>query len=72
MDDLLSCKMLLYVRYPRVYRYKMITTVRGVHITLKDRNELGGDNKHDTNGWVNLSVINVSIESFLQYPDEPT
>ena len=23
-----------------------------------------------TNGWVNLSVINVSTESFLQYPDE--
>ena len=26
--------------------------------------------KHGTNGWVNLSVINVSTESFLQYPDE--
>ena len=55
-----------------MYRYKIITTVRGVHIMLKDPNELGGDNKHDTNGWVNLSVVNVSIESFLQYPDEPT
>ena len=39
--------------------------------TVKDPNELGCDNKHDTNGWVNLSVINVSIESFSQYPDEP-
>ena len=28
--------------------------------------------KHGTNGWVNLSLINayVSTESFLQYPDE--
>ena len=26
--------------------------------------------KHGTNGWVNVSVINVSTESFLQYPDE--
>ena len=32
-------------------------------------NELGCHNKHDTNGWVNLSVI--SVESFLLYPDEP-
>ena len=23
------------------------------------------DNKHGTNGWINLSVINVSVESFL-------
>ena len=23
------------------------------------------DNKHDTNGWMNLSVIYVSVESFL-------
>ena len=55
--------------------------VRGMHIMLfpqkgilllKDPNELGCDNKHDKNGWVNLSVINVSIEDFLQYPDEPT
>ena len=43
-----------------------------VHVLLKDPNEFGGDNKDDTNGWVNLSVINVSIERFLQYPDEPT
>ena len=38
---------------------------------LKDPNELGCYNKHDTNGWMNLSVINVSVESFLLYPDEP-
>ena len=45
-----------------------------VHVLLKDANELGCDNivKHDTNGWVNLSVINVSVERFLQYPDELT
>ena len=45
-----------------------------VHLLLKDPNELGCDNtvKHDTNGWVNLSVINVSVERFLQYPDEST
>ena len=36
-----------------------------VHVLLKDPNELEGDNKHDTNGWVNLSVINVSIERFF-------
>ena len=35
----------------------------------KDPNELGCHNKHDTNGWVNLSVI--TVESFLLYPDEP-
>ena len=55
--------------------------VKGMHIMLfpqkgilllKDPNELGCDNKHDKNGWVNLSVINVSIEDFLQYRDEPT
>ena len=55
--------------------------VRGMHIMLfpqkgilllKDPNELGCDNKHDKNRWVNLSVINVFIEYFLQYPDEPT
>ena len=28
-------------------------------------------NEHDTNGWMNLSVINVSVGSFLLYPDEP-
>ena len=39
-------------------------------LLLKDPNELGCDNKHDTNGWVNLSVID-SVESFLLYPDEP-
>ena len=39
---------------------------------LKDPSELGCNNKHDTNGCMNLSVINVSIESFLQCPDEPT
>ena len=38
---------------------------------LKLPNELGCDNKHDTNGWVNLSVITVSTENFLQYSDEP-
>ena len=27
---------------------------------------------NDTNGWVNLSVIYVTTEGFLQYPDEPT
>ena len=49
--------------------------IRGVHIMLfpqignKDPNELGCHNKHDTNGWVNLSVI--TVESFLLYPDEP-
>ena len=32
-----------------------------------DPNELGCDNKHDT-----LSVINVFIERFLQYPNEPS
>ena len=37
----------------------------------KDPNELGCHNKHDTNGWVNLSVISGSIESVLQYPDKP-
>ena len=37
----------------------------------KDPNELGCDNKHGTNRWVNLSVINVSTESLIQYPDEP-
>ena len=41
-------------------------------LLLKDPNELGCHNKHDTNGSVNFSVINVSIESFLEYPDEPT
>ena len=41
-------------------------------LLLKDPNELGCDKKHGTNGWVNLSVITVSIESFLQYLDEPT
>ena len=41
-------------------------------VLLKDPSELGCNNKHDTNGCVNLSVINVSIESFLQCPDEPT
>ena len=35
---------------------------------LKDPNELRCHNKHDTNGWVNLSVITVG--SFLLYPDE--
>ena len=40
-------------------------------LLLKEPNELGCDNKHDTNGWVNLSVITVSIESFLQYSDGP-
>ena len=40
-------------------------------LLLKDPNELGCDNKHGTNGWVNLSVINVSTESLLRYPDEP-
>ena len=40
-------------------------------LLLKDPDELGRDNKHDTNGWMNLSVINVSVESFLLYPDEP-
>ena len=37
---------------------------------IKDRNELGCENKHDTNGWMNFSVINVSVESFLLYPNE--
>ena len=40
-------------------------------LPLKDPNELGFDNKHDTNEWMNLSIINVSIESFLLYPGEP-
>ena len=40
-------------------------------LLLKEPNELGCDNKHDTNGWVNLSVITVSTENFLQYSDEP-
>ena len=39
-------------------------------LLLQDPNELGCD-KHGNNGWVNLSVINVSTESFLQYPDDP-
>ena len=38
-------------------------------VLLKDPNELGCDNKRDINAWVNLSVINVSVESFLQYPE---
>ena len=38
-------------------------------LLLKDPNELGCHNKHDTNGWVNLSVM--IVESFLLYPDEP-
>ena len=29
------------------------------------------NHKHDTNGWMNLSIINVSVESFLLYPDDP-
>ena len=41
-------------------------------LLLKGPNELGYDNKHGTNGWVNLSFINISTESFIQYPDEPT
>ena len=31
--------------------------IRNTTELLKDPNELGCDNKHDTNGWVNLSVI---------------
>ena len=40
-------------------------------ILINYLSELGCDNKHGTNGWMNLSVINVSVESFLLYPDEP-
>ena len=42
-------------------------------LLLEDPNELGCDNTraHDTNRWMNLSVINVSVGSFLLYPDEP-
>ena len=32
--------------------------------TTEDPNKLGCDNKHGTNSWVNLLVINVSTESF--------
>ena len=28
------------------------------------RYELGCDNKHDTNGWVNLSVMTFSMRAF--------
>ena len=45
--------------------------VRNAILLLEDPNELEYHNKNDTNGWVNLSVINVSVESFLLYPDEP-
>ena len=39
-------------------------------LLLEEPNELGCDNKHYTNGGVNLSVINVSVGNFLLYPDE--
>ena len=42
-----------------------------VILLLKDPNELGCDDKHGTNVWMNFSVIYVSTESFLPYPDEP-
>ena len=47
-----------------LYHQKINTTARGP-------NELGCGNKHVTNGWMNLTVINVSVGSFLLYPDEP-
>ena len=39
-------------------------------LLLEEPNELGCDNKHYTNDGVNVSVINVSVGSFLLYPDE--
>ena len=48
----------------------MLFSQNGI-LLLKDPNELGCHSKYDTNGLVNLSVINVSVKSFLLYPDEP-
>ena len=52
---------------------------RNIILLIKQPKQLGFDNKHDTNGWVNFSLIlkkllkekNASFESFLLYPDEP-